>query len=66
MINRKKKLNFNEIKIFQKILKKIGYRGVNQKKLNKTFQRRFRPDLINGFIDQECFVIAKNLIKLGI
>ncbi len=66
MINRKKKLNFHEIKMFHKILKKIGYRGVNQKKLNKTFQRRFRPDLINGFIDQECFVIAKNLIKLGI
>ena len=29
----------------------------------KAFQRRFRPQYINGKIDLECLEIAKNLIK---
>ena len=29
----------------------------------KAFQRRFRPNLINGKIDLECLKIAKNLVK---
>ena len=65
-INRKKKLSSRENKIFNNFLKKIGYRGKNQKKMTISFQRRFRPELINGVSDQECFIIAKNLIKLGI
>jgi N-acetylmuramoyl-L-alanine amidase len=32
--------------------------------LTKTFQRRFRQELINGVIDQECLLISKNLIKI--
>ena len=32
--------------------------------LIKAFQRRFRPELINGKIDQECLLIAKKLSKL--
>ena len=28
----------------------------------KAFQRRFRPQLINGKIDQECLLISQNLI----
>ena len=28
----------------------------------KAFQRRFRPELINGKIDQECLLISQNLI----
>jgi N-acetylmuramoyl-L-alanine amidase len=31
--------------------------------LAKTFQRRFRQELVNGKIDQECLLISKSLIK---
>ena len=64
--NRGKKLNTKKNKIFNNFLKKIGYRGYKQKNLILSFQRRFRSELINGISDEECFVIAKNLIKLGI
>ncbi len=52
-----------------KNLKKIGYifnqRSSNQKrKLLIAFQRRFRPELINGKSDKECLIIAKKLSKL--
>ena len=49
----------------------IGYskKGQNNVKKNqyfifviKAFQRRFRPELINGKIDQECLLISQNLI----
>ena len=33
------------------------------KELVKTFQRRFRQELVDGKIDQECLLISKNLIK---
>ena len=50
-------------------LKKIGYNfnhlSLNQKrKLLMAFQRRFRPELINGKSDKECLIIAKKLSKL--
>ena len=51
-------------------LYKIGYKkNLNIKKtkywkiLICAFQRRFRPDLINGIIDKECLIISKNLLK---
>ena len=51
-------------------LYKIGYKKNLNIKKNKylkmlicAFQRRFRPDLINGIIDKECLVISKNLLK---
>ena len=56
--------------IFFKYLIKIGY-FFKKKKINsilfaiKAFQRRFRPQLINGKIDFECLEIAKNLVKSG-
>ena len=58
----KKKLKF----IF--FLKKIGYLSnfkSNIEKINliKAFQRRFRPELVDGKIDEECFLIAKKLSK---
>ena len=31
--------------------------------LAKTFQRRFRQELVDGKIDQECLLISKSLIK---
>ena len=60
-----------EIKFF-KNLTKIGYvinNSENLKKkfflklLIKSFQRRFRQELINGKIDQECLLISKNIAK---
>ena len=69
-----KKRNFRtnnvEKKIFIKNLIKIGYsKNFNTQKINYfkiitiAFQRRFRQEVINGVIDQECFVISKNLAK---
>ena len=63
--NRMKKTHINEEKIFYKNLFKIGYskKVLNKKTLVKVFQRRYRQDLINGKIDQECLLISKNLSK---
>ena len=53
-------------------LSKIGYSFKNSKRINKdkflnliirAFQRRFRQELINSKIDQECFLISQNLAK---
>ena len=69
----KKELNKYRNKKCNKILEnkfftylyKIGYsknyKNQNEKLLIKAFQRRFRPQLINGIIDQECLLISKNL-----
>tara|TARA_B100000902_G_C27089709_1_gene803194 strand:- start:90 stop:833 length:744 start_codon:yes stop_codon:yes gene_type:complete len=60
-----------EIKFF-KNLTKIGYVFNNSENLRKkiflkllikSFQRRFRQELINGIIDQECLLISKNIAK---
>ena len=60
-----------EIKFF-KNLTKIGYVFNNSENLKKkiflkllikSFQRRFRQELINGIIDQECLLISKNIAK---
>ena len=55
---------------FIKNLYKIGYPKnifLNNYKYSKlltiAFQRRFRQELINGIIDQECLIISNNLIK---
>ena len=55
---------------FIKNLYKIGYpkniffnKDKYLKLLTTAFQRRFRQELVNGIIDQECLVISKNLIK---
>jgi N-acetylmuramoyl-L-alanine amidase len=64
--NRVKKISINEKKIFFKNLFIIGYpkKVLNEKNLVSAFQRRYRQDLINGKIDQECLLISKNLAKL--
>ena len=71
--NRKLKVNKEEESFFFNNLFKIGYsgkttRGISKvmylKKLAKTFQRRFRQELVDGKIDQECLLISKNLIKV--
>ena len=53
-------------------LSKIGYSSKNLKRIKKdkffnllirAFQRRFRQELINSKIDQECLLISQNLAK---
>ena len=70
--NRKLKVDKIEENIFFRNLFKIGYskkypkdKSKNKylRKLAKTFQRRFRQELVDGKIDQECLIISKNLIK---
>mgnify|MGYP000076497595 CR=1 FL=1 len=70
--NRKLKVDKIEENIFFINLFKIGYsktfpknisRNKYLRELAKTFQRRFRQELVNGKIDQECLIISKNLIK---
>ena len=66
---RKKKISNMEISIFVKYLNKIGYfakglTNIKKLKLVKSFQRRFRQNLINGKIDRECLIIAEKLSKL--
>ncbi len=68
-IRKKKVGNFEKIN-FLKNLYKIGYskvlnknRNKNIKLLTSAFQRRFRQDLVNGIIDEECLLISKNLNK---
>ena len=76
-LNEKKLLKIREKKVdvydeinFLKNLYKIGYSRELNKDINKNnkllisaFQRRFRQDLINGIIDEECLLISKNLTK---
>tara|TARA_Y100000816_G_C26092654_1_gene577648 strand:- start:120 stop:860 length:741 start_codon:yes stop_codon:yes gene_type:complete len=62
------KLNLNEEKTFFKNLGRIGY-AVKKKNIStnsgkiliQAFQRKFRNNLINGKIDQECLIISKNI-----
>ena len=56
--------------VFVKNLYKIGYckisnqnRENSNKILTTAFQRKYRNQLINGKIDQECFFISKNILK---
>jgi len=51
-------------------LSRIGYDLFKSKKsklkkrlIFKAFQRRFRPNLVNGLSDQECLLISKNLLN---
>ena len=61
-----------EKEFFFNNLFKIGYSKKNPKDLNKdsylrdvtkAFQRRFRHELVDGKIDQECILISENLLK---
>tara|TARA_Y100000590_G_scaffold227722_1_gene256998 strand:+ start:156 stop:791 length:636 start_codon:yes stop_codon:yes gene_type:complete len=64
------KINDDENKRLLLYLSKIGYSlnkrsNLQIKKLLVAFQRRFRPELINGKFDRECLIIAKKLSKLS-
>ena len=68
-------IKFRKVKIANKSklefinrLKKIGYCfNINKKgsflKIIKAFQRHYRKELINGIVDKECLIIAKNISK---
>ena len=69
---RRKKCNQSSLVKFTNNLFKIGYSRYSQNKiarskystlLIKSFQRRFRPELINGKVDYECLLISENLAK---
>ena len=71
--NRNFKTSKTEKELFFNNLFKVGYSKKNLKDLSKNrylrdlikaFQRRFRQEIINGVIDQECLLISKNLIKI--
>ena len=63
-------VSIKEKKFFYNYLKKIGYcfkkKSNHSKYVITAFQRRYRPTIINGKIDKECFEIAKNLVKRGL
>ena len=72
--NRMLEINNIQKIIFYKNIYKIGYskkipKNFKDKKNNylikiiKAFQRRFRPEIINGKIDKECLIISQNLVK---
>ena len=72
--NRLVKINDLQKNLFYKNVYKIGYskkipKNLKYKKNNylikiiKAFQRRFRPEIVNGKIDKECLIISQNLIK---
>ena len=67
---RKIEININKENKFFKNLDKIGYKKknsrnihLNNKFLVKALQRRFRQNLVDGKIDEECLLISENLIK---
>ena len=68
--NRKVNVSKREKENFIRNIHKIGYPKNNKIKKNKyqkiiteAFQRRFRQELVNGVIDNECLKISKNLLK---
>ena len=72
--NRNLETSSKEKNLFITNLFEIGYQkkflynsNFNRKSfdqiISKAFQRRFRPEIINGKIDQECLLISQNLVK---
>ena len=72
--NRLVKINDLQKNLFYKNIFKIGYSKTIPKNLlykkkkylieiTKAFQRRFRPEIVNGKIDKECLIISQNLAK---
>lgn len=57
-------LNLLKIGYAYKILKNSNLGNFqNHKKITIAFQRRFRQNLVNGVVDQECLIISNNLMK---
>ena len=71
--NRRFKISKIEKIFFLNNIFKIGYSKKTKRVLDKnrylrditkTFQRRFRQELVNGEIDRECLIISENLLKI--
>ena len=64
---RNQKISGIKRRLFFRNLSKIGYDTTNLNKnskyIIKAFQRRFRPELINSNLDEEVYLISKNLIS---
>ena len=67
---RKIKVDKSDEKRFFKNLYKIGYSKDFNKLpyrkgalIVKAFQRKYRPNLINGLVDKECLILSKRLAK---
>ena len=72
---RYKTVSVKEISLFMKSLRKLGYPAKSnifknklkfKKLLIKAFQRRFRPEIISGKIDQECLLIINKLTSIKV
>ena len=72
---RYKTVSVKEISLFMKSLRKLGYPAKSnifknklkfKKLLIKAFQRRFRPEMISGKIDQECLLIINKLTSIKV
>ena len=72
---RRKSISVKENSFFIRDLAKFGYPNItnflkNKQRCNRlltiAFQRRFRPELINGKVDQECLLIIKNLRRIKV
>ena len=68
--NRNQKIDKSDKDKFIKNILKLGYpKNILYNKneylelLTTAFQRRFRQELVNGIIDQECLIISDNLVK---
>ena len=70
--NRRSKTSKREKEFFLNNIFKIGYskkfpKNVSKDRhlnyITKAFQRRYRQDLVNGKVDQECLLISQNLVK---
>ena len=61
---RKIKCNKFENYLFLRNLTKIGYPKSQPSNKIKAFQMRFRPELVNGKIDKECFKISEKISKI--
>ena len=70
--NRRFKTSKREKEFFLNNIFKIGYskkfpKNVSKDRhlnyITKAFQRRYRQDLVNGKVDQECLLISQNLVK---
>ena len=61
-----RKIKLNNNKKFYNLLFKFGYKSTNRSfekiKIYKSFQRRFRPQIISSIVDQESYAILKSLI----
>ena len=61
-----RRIKLKNNKNFYKLLFKFGYKftdnSTDKIKILKSFQRRFRPELISSIVDKECYEILKSLI----